>query len=57
VLKLVLLAAVILFAVAIAGHRVGPERQAAMVAEAASRTLAEVGRRGRRVTAAPGANG
>jgi hypothetical protein len=34
-----------------AGHRVGPERQAAMAAEAASRTLAEVGRRRRRVTA------
>jgi hypothetical protein len=37
-----------------AGHRVGPERQAAMAAKAASRTLEEVGRRRRRVTAAPG---
>jgi hypothetical protein len=35
-----------------AGHHVGPERQAAMAAEAASRTLAEVGRRRRRVIAA-----
>jgi hypothetical protein len=35
-----------------AGHRVGPERQAAMAAQAASRTLAEVGRRRRKVTTA-----
>jgi hypothetical protein len=35
-----------------AGHHVGPERQAAMAAEAASRTLADVGRRRRRVIAA-----
>jgi hypothetical protein len=33
-----------------ASHRHGPERQAAVAAEAASRTLAEVGRRRRRVT-------
>lgn len=32
-----------------ASHRHGPERQAAVAAEAASRTLAEVGRRRRRV--------